>query len=367
MSNYEGKLKQLVDSLYSSFLTNYNIADYKEVIDGHANSNQDTKLDGILSEIKKTFLLDSNQKDCLFQKYYNLLIDGCENIDDNSAKQNIRKIIFNHLKEKKLFNDLHIAIDLVKSKFKQEMEEMQQQIVQEKQKAILEAQRLEKERQSKHIEHSSQQMVDSSGIQQPTMQRDLSINKDNTYNVNNQPDNNISLDRVENDNDINDDIGYGDNNFFEQVANEQMASYNPPANEHSIQLNEYERNDVPKQTFSANDFYRYKNINNMITNRTKVLIENEYNFVKNEIKNIQIAKNTFDKIDNKNNENDIMDLNKKDSNARTNLLMQQPNLQKNKIQQAYNNTHKDIQNSIVFGDGKISDKNKLSAEVPIRR
>ena len=210
-------------------------------------------------------------------------------------------------------------------------------------------------------------MVDSSGIQQPTMQRDLSINKDNTHNINNQPDNNISLDRVENDNDIHDDIGYGDNNFFEQFAKEQMYFNNLPVNEHNTQLNEYNYNNIPKPTFSENDFYRYKDINNMITNRTKVLIENEYNFVKNEIKNSQIAKNTFDKIDNKNNENNIMDLNKKNSNIRTNLLMKQQNLQKNKIQQAYNNTHKDIQNSLGFGNGKISDKNRLSAEVPMRR
>ena len=369
ISNYTDKLKQLVDGIYNSFLSNHSMVDFQQAID----SNTDSEKNGILSEIKNHLLLDRDQKDMLFTNYYNLLMDGLENVQDINEKNDIRRIVFNNLKDKKMFSDPYTVVELINNKFKEEMEEMKRQIAQkinqDRMKQQLEEEQqlqqsvksptqkpLEKERQLQQVEKLPPQTVEPSGIHKNTIPLEQSIKQNSNYNINKQVDD-LSSVQTTHGNDVDNNIGYRSGNIFDQLAEEQMNAHDPQAYAYNLQQQLSLQENAYKPTFSPDDFYRYKNISNIITSKTNASINNEYNLMRNEIQNSKNTKISSDKINDKN----TLELNKKNSNVLMNLLMQQQKMNKDFIKQAYNKTDKNINNSVGLNDDKIVDKNNLNS------
>ena len=97
------------------------------------------------------------------------------------------------------------------------------------------------------------------------------------------------------------------------------------------------------------------------------MLDNEYNFVRNEIKNSKSEKNSFSKNINAGgaDSDKSPNLTQKDSNALMNLLRnikQQQGTKQDNIKQAYNKTNKEIQNPISNNDDKVVDKNDLNSK-----
>lgn len=345
ISKYQDKLKQMVDDAYNIFSSNQNVDDFKRAIDVNVNE--------VLLEIKNTFLLNNEQKDNLFKQYYNLLIDGCDNIKDLNNKHDVRQIIFSSIKEKRIFHDPKNIIELVNEKFKQELEETQRKILQERQLALLKQQQEEK---AKQIKNDAQ-----NGEAKNTMQREESIRRYAVNNINQQNGNIPSAGGIGN------NINYFDNNIVNKFSNQRIVNDNSQVNWYNLPQNVDFEGPEKKQTFSSDDFYRYQNVNNVITESTHAMLDNEYNFVRNEIKNSKSEKNSFSKNINAGgaDSDKSPNLTQKDSNALMNLLRnikQQQGTKQDNIKQAYNKTNKEIQNPISNNDDKVVDKNDLNSK-----
>ena len=343
ISKYSERLKQIVSSAYSNFLSSQNVNEFKQATDAHAN--------GILLEIKNTFLLNNEQKDDLFKQYYGLLVDGCDDVKDLNNKHNIRQIIFKNLKEKQMFNNKHIVIEVANDKFKQEMDEMRHKIELEIQKA---------QKQQSEKTHQLPYEGQSGGAKNIT-QHKHNIEQKNVNNIN-QRSNAIFPNRTINDTGKYNNTGYVGNNIFDPFAVQRRNNYdyNSHIDKYTLPQNvDYEQL-APKQTFNPDDFYRYKSASDIITNRTQASIEEDYNFVRNEIRNGKMKKPLHNN-GGKENDNNIPNINKRDNKLLMDLLMQQQKMNKDCIKQAYNKTDKNINNSVGLNDDKIVDKNNLNS------
>ena len=355
ISEYNNKLQQIVDAVYSSFLSNHSMVDFKKAIENHADRDN-----GILSEIKNHFLLDKDQKDNLFTHYYNLLMDGLENVQDINERKDIRKIVFNQLKDKQkqIFSNAYILLELINDKFKAEMDEMMQQVDQEIKQGQLK-QRLAEKQQLGQVVLGPMQKFEQSDAQENKIQLEQNINQDNKYNTNKQVNTLLSGEMVH-DNNVDNNTYYRSNNIFDRLVDEQKNAYAPQPYAYNLQQQVGLQDNASNATFSPDDFYRYKNISNMITSSTKTLIDNEYNFVRNEIKNSKMKQHLHYKSS-KENTNNLLSVSQRDRRLLMNLLMQQQKLNKNNFQQAYNKNDKYMKNSIGLIDDKIVDKNNLNS------
>lgn len=331
---YNADLKKCIEDTYNDFSKQQDVVNFQQSVEKHMD---------VLNKIKDDILLDTCQKDTLFKNYYIFLIDGCDDVSNANDKHYMRQIIFNHLKDKQLFSSAQFVVEIIKDKFTKEMEEMKRKFNEAVKQAQLK-QTLENERQQLQSEQLRQQYNERQNVQKNALQYKDDIQQNN------------------NNNGYYDDIA---NNF----ANPRMDNYNSYINGYNLQQNiNFERQAALKPTFNPDDFYRYQNISNVITNRTEALLEDEYNFVLNEIKNAKNEKNLSEKSGNKNNidNNKFPNLTQKDSQAVMNLLMgmkKQQEMNKDGTKQAYNKSNKDVQNSIGCNDDKIVDKNSLNSSL----
>ena len=315
---YSNELKQLIGSAYSNFLANHSVDDFKIATEMYTDNEN-----GILSRIKKNYLLDNEQKDDLFRKYYIILMDGLDGILNVNERNDVRQAIFKHLTEKNMFCDKHIVGDLVKDKFKKEFDEIKQKIEKQIQQDVLQTQ-------PKTVQYPSplpelKQNVNQADIQRNTIPQEHNVNQNNN----------------------------------DCRMNEQF-------NTHISQENTGSQQDNPSEVvFTADDFYRYKNISDIIDGNTKTLINNEYDFILSEIKNSKIE----NKLSIKNSDQVFKDFNNRKG---VNLLMdvptQQRKLNKNHVQQAlYDKDDKDMKNSIGICDGVTVDAMRLNSNISAKR
>ena len=367
---YNNTLKQLVDGTYNNIKSSNEVSQFSSSIEQHM---------GVLNEIKDEILLESDQKDQLYQDYYNLLIDGCESITDVNQQKDVRKMIFSHVKDKKLFRNQKIALEFIKSHFKQEMDEMIKKMA-EMQQTMLK-QQLEQQRQLQQAQLKQQEQFPT---QNKMIGQDVghpqvnTMMEDNQMHVPNQlanvpqkvqgindmqvvnPMQNIPI-NFQNNNMVMppvdqmqvmsqnyNNIGYTNNIFNKLTSN--------GANRNNLQQNGYAQasqvnwqENMPQQPlFGPDDFYRYKNISNAISQRAKKELENNYNFIKNEIKNSKTRQMPVNNNEHRSDDNLAQNVDKKNNNM---LLTQKPKINIEMLKKIYNKQNKDLKNGIG-GDNK---------------
>ena len=292
ISDYTNEITQLIDGVYSDFLANHSVSDFKTTIEKYTDSKNE---DVILSKIKSNFLLNNQQKDALFKIYYNGLIDGCEkNITDINEKCNIRQIILNNLLEKKIFHDNNIIGELVYDKFQQEVKETKQKIEQLMHQQAMQRKQMEQEQQSQPKQESMQPNIEQNTVQ-------------------NKP----------------------DVNMYDDATQQGNA----------ILSGETVERKVYEPIFTANDFYRYRNISNMIGQISNEAIYNAYLSVRKKI---------------------VPNLNETGNALSMNSLMQKQKLIKNKVEPVYSKTNKKMNNFIDIDVDKRANDDYSLARTQIR-
>lgn len=348
---YSSELKQLVEKTYNDYFSKKDIASFNQSIEKHGE---------VLQKIKNDILLDNDQKDNLFQQYYNFCIDKCNEIEEVDKKTEIRRMIFHHLKEQQIFNDKSVAIDILKSKFKKEIEEAQKKYAEEMKKILLQQQlarqqqALEEGKQQKEKRQKQQQLSNTNAAQE---QKQTPLDTGN-IDANQERNEQNEVQQLQNFGFIPNGYKYSGNIFDQYAQYKQMNNADLAIRENNygqfLNADDAQETDV-KQTFNQDDFYRYKQINDVITNQTNEAIDGAYRFVQNEIKNSQMnAKKT---------KNDNIVNNKLNNNqVDANLLMQQLLNSKAKatMQKAYDKNDKNIHNSTIQNKDKIIDKNALN-------
>ena len=369
ISKYNNTLKQLVDGTYNNIQLNNDVSQFSLSIEQHM---------GVLNEIKDEILLEPDQKDQLYQDYYNLLIDGCKNITDVNQQQDVRKTIFSHIKDKKLFRNPKVVLEIVNGNFKQEMNEMIKKMAETQQTML--KQQLEQQQQLQQAQLKQQ-------VQFPTQNKmigqDVGHQQVNTMMENNQmhvpnqlanvphnaqgindmqvvnpmqniptnfQNNNMTMPPVEQTQVMSqnyNNIGYT-NNIFNQLASQRANSNNAQPNGYAYKPQPNWQENMPQQSlFTQDDFYRYKNRRNTISQKAKMELENNYNFIKNEIKNSKIRPIQVNNNERGSDDNLAQNVDKKNNM----LLMQPPKIDLEMLKEIYNKQNKNLKNGIG-GDNK---------------